>query len=298
MDRQRMEEIIARVVAECQKAESGAWMEQTPFSVPVEVSARHVHLTKEAITALFGAGKKLTPKKNLSQPGQFLSEERLTLVTSKGVLEQVAVLGPERSAVQVELSATDCRNLGIKAPVCLSGDLSDAGDVYLLGPNGFFEARGSVIIARSHVHMRPEEAEKAGIKDGDKVRVTLGQERKLTLEDVICRVSDTAALAMHIDFDEANACMLPKNAEAFLEKIRQKDEKCSHSASMGHVSQERDREDGEMLWDGGLITESQARGVAGRKGTCLCLKSGTIVTPSAQDVLRHAGIEVVFRSGR
>ena len=144
MNRQQIQEIILRVLAEC--GEQGKEQE-LPLDFPVEVSAKHVHLTREAVEQLFGTGAKLTPKRPLSQPGQFLSEERVTLVTSKGRIENVAVLGPERAAVQTELSLTDCRTLGIDAPLRMSGDLTGAGDVYIIGSMGMIHAKGSVIIA-------------------------------------------------------------------------------------------------------------------------------------------------------
>ena len=179
--------------------------------IPMEASARHVHLTTEAVELLFGKGTRLTKKRDLSQPGEFLSEQRLKLVTAKGELVNVAVLGPERKAVQVELSMTDCRTLGINGPVNLSGDLSGAGDVLLVSPNGCLDAKGSVIVAQNHIHMTPADAAEYGVKDGQSVKVRANTARPVTFENVIIRVSEKFALAMHIDFDEANACCLGKN---------------------------------------------------------------------------------------
>lgn len=173
--------------------------------VPVEVSARHVHLTQEAVECLYGEGHHLTKKRDLSQPGEFLSEERVKIVTAKGEFSNVAVLGPTRSAVQVELSLTDSKSLGIKAPVNLSGDLSGAANVLLIGPKGIYRADQSAIVAKTHIHMTPRDAESFGVKDGQKVRVQLQSDRPATLDDVIIRVKDSFSLAMHIDFDEANA---------------------------------------------------------------------------------------------
>ena len=180
--------------------------------IPIEASARHVHLNKEAVETLFGVGAVLTKKRDLSQPGEFLSEQRLKLVTAKGELANVAVLGPERNAVQVELSMTDCRALGINAPINLSGDLSGAGDVYLVSDKAVLNARGSVIVAQNHVHMTPDDAEYYGVQDGQSVRVTAKTQRPVTFDNVIIRVNPNFSLAMHIDFDEANACCLGKNS--------------------------------------------------------------------------------------
>ena len=179
--------------------------------IPIEASARHVHLSVEAVETLFGKGARLTKKRDLSQPGEFLSDQRLKLVTAKGELVNVAVLGPERKAVQVELSMTDCRTLGINAPVNLSGDLSGAGDVLLVSPTACLDAKGSVIVAQNHIHMTPSDAAYYGVKDSQSVKVTANTSRPVTFDNVIIRVSDKFALAMHIDFDEANACCLGKN---------------------------------------------------------------------------------------
>lgn len=174
-------------------------------TLPLEVSARHVHLTKEAVEVLFGAGAALTPKRMLSQPGEFLSEQRVKLVTAKGAIDNVAVLGPERKQVQTELSFTDCRELGIKAPVNLSGDLSGAADVVIIGERGVYEAKGSAIVAKAHIHLTPADAQKRGLSDRQSVKVKIESARPVTIEDVMVRVSENFSAAVHIDFDEANA---------------------------------------------------------------------------------------------
>ena len=186
--------------------------------LPVEVSARHVHLTKEDVETLFGPGRSLTHKRDLSQPGEFLSEERVKLVTLKGEMANVAVLGPERKATQVELSLTDTRALGIKAPVNLSGDLTGAGDVFIVGPCGVLEAKGSVIIARAHIHMTPADAERYGVHDGQCVSLKVETERSVTFDRVIIRVKPNFALAAHVDFDEANAACIGKDAMGIILK--------------------------------------------------------------------------------
>lgn len=176
--------------------------------VEVEVSARHVHLTQEDVEFLFGKGAELHPKRPLSQPGQFLSEERVTIIGPKGRKERVAVLGPVRKATQVELSLSDCVALGVKAPVRESGDLTGAGDITIVGPNGTLEAKGSVIVAKAHIHVTPEISAKLGLKDKEHVSVQILTERPVTLNNVVIRVSDKFRYKMHIDFDEANAAML------------------------------------------------------------------------------------------
>ncbi|NLU24906.1 MAG: phosphate propanoyltransferase [Clostridiales bacterium] len=204
---------IVTNVLEKQGGQNGSGCGQTESpAFPVEVSARHVHLTTEASEILFGAGYTLHKKKDLSQPGEFLSEERVKLVTPKGEIDRVAVLGPVRKAIQVELSVTDCRTLGLKPRVNLSGDLTGAADVLLIGPAGYLMAKGSVIVAKAHIHMTPADARRYGAKDGESVSVALHTARPVTLDGVSVRVKDNFALAMHIDFDEANASLADASA--------------------------------------------------------------------------------------
>ena len=182
----------------------------------VEASGRHVHLTQQAINVLFG--ENLHEKSLLSQPGQYASEERVRLVTAKGEIDNVVVLGPPRDAVQVEMSLTDARILGITIPVNLSGDLKGAADVILVGPRGIYNAVGSVIASKAHIHMTPEDARLYGVEDGDSVAVRLETERPVTIDDVIIRVSEKFSLAMHMDYDEANACSYKKGDMGYIIK--------------------------------------------------------------------------------
>lgn len=172
----------------------------------VETSARHVHLTAADLEALFGPGASLTHKKDLSQPGQFACEERVTLIGPKKSIPNVIILGPERSATQVELSFTDARTLGLTPPVRESGDLSGSAPCKIAGPAGEIEIQEGAIIAKRHIHMTPADAERFGVCDKQIVRVRLdGEGRSTVYGDVVVRVSPKFALAMHIDTDEANA---------------------------------------------------------------------------------------------
>ncbi len=176
--------------------------------VEVEVSARHVHLTREHLEVLFGKGAELTPKRPLSQPGQFLSEERVTLVGPKGRKERTAILGPIRPATQVELSKSDCVELGVKAPVRESGDVTGSGSITIEGPCGSLTIDEGVIIAHNHVHLTPEVAQIMGVTDKQRVAVEVFSDRPVTFRDVIIRVSEKFSCRMHIDFDEANAALV------------------------------------------------------------------------------------------
>lgn len=188
--------------------------------VPVEISGRHVHLDQKTTELLFGPGHELTPKRELSQPGQFLAEERVKIVTSAGQMEKVAVLGPVRNRNQVELSLSDANQLKIKPPVRLSGDLQGAADVFLIGPNGAVMAKEAAIVAKAHIHMTPADARRYGVSDGEQVSICLDSERPVTLNDVIIRVSEQYALAVHVDFDEANAAHIGRGMTGLLQKNR------------------------------------------------------------------------------
>lgn len=172
----------------------------------VETSARHVHVTQEHLEILFGKGYELTKKKDLSQPGQFACEERVTVVGPKKELAGVSILGPVRPETQVELSATDARSIGIAAPIRESADIAGSGACKLIGSAGEIEISEGVIVAKRHIHLTPADAEELGVKDKQIVWVKLATpERSAVLGDVVCRVSEKYARAMHIDTDESNA---------------------------------------------------------------------------------------------
>lgn len=173
--------------------------------VQAEISARHAHLSATDIEILFGPGASLIPKRDLSQPGQFLSKQRVTVVGPKGSKEDVAVLGPARGGSQVELSRSDCVALGIDAPVRLSGDVAGSGTCILEGPRGSVRLREGCIIARSHVHMTPGTAGLLGLEDGQLVGVRVLTRRPVVFPEVIVRISEKFRDRVHLDFDEANA---------------------------------------------------------------------------------------------
>ena len=172
--------------------------------VELEASGRHVHVTKEQALALFGHS--LTPKRELSQPGQFLANERVTVAGPKGEFSNVAVLGPERPAAQVEVSLTDGRHLGIMPPVRLSGDVANTPGAVLIGPKGNVELQQGVVAAQRHIHMNTRDAEKMGIRDKQVVRLQTLTSRPVVFENVAVRVHKDFATTVHLDYDEANAC--------------------------------------------------------------------------------------------
>ena len=179
--------------------------------VLVETSARHVHLSQQDLETLFGEGYQLTNKKDLSQPGQFACTERVDVVGAKKTLAGVTILGPVRGKSQVELSLTDARSIGVVAPVRESGQIAGSGACKLVGPKGEVEITEGVIAAKRHIHMTPADAAEFGVTDKQVVSVKIDSDgRSLTFGDVVVRVSEKYALAMHIDTDESNAgCVAP-----------------------------------------------------------------------------------------
>ena len=172
--------------------------------VPVEASGRHVHVTREQALALFG--HPLTPKRPLSQPGQYLAEERVKVIGPKGEFANVAVLGPERPEGQVEISLTDGKTLGIQPPIRQSGDVADTPGAVLEGPMGRVKLSQGVIAAQRHIHLTPEDGAKFGVRDKQVVKLQVFSKRPVVFEDVLVRVRPDFAAAVHLDYDEANAC--------------------------------------------------------------------------------------------
>ena len=181
------------------------------MNVLVETSARHIHLSQEDLETLFGKGYELTKKKDLSQPGQYACAERVDVVGPKKTLPGVSILGPVRPATQVELSLTDARSIGVVAPIRESGDIAGTGACKLVGPCGEVEIAEGVIAAKRHIHMTTADAAEFGLEDKQIVSVKIASEGRETIfGDVVVRVSDKFALAMHIDTDESNAaCAAP-----------------------------------------------------------------------------------------
>ncbi|NLT58909.1 MAG: phosphate propanoyltransferase [Clostridiales bacterium] len=185
--------------------------------IMIEVSARHMHVSRADLDVLYGPGHQLTNKKDLSQPGQFACEERVTVVGPKGQLT-MSILGPERPATQVEVSLTDARALGIAPPVRESGDIAGTPGVKLVGPKGEVELKEGVMVAKRHIHFHSDEAKQFGVVDKQIAKVRFEGPRGVIFEEVVCRVSDKFALAMHIDTDEANAAGIA--GQAFGELVK------------------------------------------------------------------------------
>ena len=172
--------------------------------VPLEASGRHVHMTEEQARTLFGHG--LIPERELSQPGQHLCRERVTVIGPKGEFRNVAVLGPARKEAQVEISLTDGKTLGLEPPLQLSGDVTGSPGCTLAGPRGQVVLNRGVIVAQRHIHLTPEDGERFGVVNGQVVSLQTFTSRPCIFQDVAVRISPDFAAAVHLDFDEANAC--------------------------------------------------------------------------------------------
>ena len=205
MDTYNDVERITRMVLEAIEGTRG---NESKMTVPVGVSARHIHLTQEDVEKLFGEGYRLTKKKDL-MGGQFAANEQCTVVGLKlRAIENVRILGPVRKQSQVEISATDARTLGVNAPLRESGDTKGSAPVALVGPKGVVYLDEGCIVAARHIHMTPAQAASVSLKDGDYVSVRMGNERGAVLDHVKIRVDESFSLEMHIDTDEANACQV------------------------------------------------------------------------------------------
>lgn len=186
--------------------------------VMVEVSARHIHVTQEVVDALFGEGHQLTPKKDLSQPGQYACEERVGVRGPKGEFPSVIILGPTRPETQLEISLTDARVMGIPGVVRMSGDIAGTPGFTITGPKGSLELKEGAIVAKRHLHISPEDAEKFGVADKEIVTLKIEGDRALLFDEVVCRVNPAFHTAVHIDTDEGNAAGVGAGAEGYIIK--------------------------------------------------------------------------------
>lgn len=181
------------------------------MKIAIEVTARHIHIKRDDLEVLFGKGYQLTKYKNISQPRMYASQETLDIKSEKAIIKKVRIVGPERAYTQVELSATDAYNLGLKPPIRESGDLAGSPGVVLIGPCGLLKLKEGVILAQRHIHLSSKEAEALKLKDGDRVKVEVKDNPKsLIFKNVLVRVHENFKLSMHVDADEGNAAGIEK----------------------------------------------------------------------------------------
>lgn len=205
MNKAELEKIIRETLEGILKGENST-TEETPEEFMVEASGRHIHLSKEHLEQLFGKGYELTKAKDLSQPGQYAAKERVRVIGPKGEFSNVVILGPCRDFSQVELSLTDCRDIGVKGVLRESGKIEDTPGILIGVGEKYICLDKGTIVAKRHIHMTPNDAKNLNVKDGELVKVRVNGERPVIFDDVLIRVKDTFRLSMHIDYDEANAC--------------------------------------------------------------------------------------------
>ena len=289
---------------------------EKPF--PVETSARHVHLSQEDVELLFGKGYTLTKKRDISQPGQYLCEERVNLIGPKGKIDRVAVLGPVREHTQIEISLTDSRLLGVKAPIRLSGDLAKSADLFIQADDKMICACESVIVAQNHLHLTCADAQSYDLEDGQKIKIKLDTIRPITFDDVIVRVSDKSKLSFHIDYDEGNACGFMDGNLGYICR----ENACSiHAAdrSMNNIlcctNQSKSESSSitslklpesvsaaidtnivnkSTIIKGKLLTESMLYDALKEGANIVLIDSRAIVTPLARDYAKNHNIEIRF----
>lgn len=206
----RYDEIIDEIVKKIKESQN--------LQIEVEASGRHIHLSRAHIDQLFGEGYQLTKAKALSQPGQFSCKERVTIAGSRGIFQNVVILGPERNESQVEVSLTDARSLGIIVPVRESGKIDQTPGIVVMNGNQTIHLAKGLIIAKRHIHMTPEDASKYQVENNEIVKVRINGDRSLIFDDVVIRISSKFATYMHIDYDEANACGYKKGVTGVIVK--------------------------------------------------------------------------------
>lgn len=206
-----LDHIVDEIIKRLQK-------EKEDEGVLVEASGRHVHLSKECVELLFGKGYELTKKRDLSQPGQYLCEEKVTVIGPKGTIHNVSVLGPVRKQSQVELSKTDAVSIGVNAPVKMSGNIENSGTVIIATPLSVVKLQNGVIVAKRHIHITPEDSIRYGVINNEEVSIKINGERGVIFTNVTVRVSDKFSTVVHLDYDEANACGFTKGMRASILK--------------------------------------------------------------------------------
>ena len=292
MDQNQIEAIVREVLSRLQGGGSSKSSACCDKPIPAEMSARHVHLSQEDLRELFGL-EKLECVRNISQPGQFLSGCRVRLIGPKGILENVAVLGPTRGKTQVEISATDARTLGVSASVRLSGELSDAAEITLQAGNKLI-TRKAAIIARRHLHMTPADAAAFGVSNGQCVSVRVMGSRPLILEDVPVRVTEASALALHMDTDEANVAGAGKDCTCRIVGVCAPGACCAPSSGAPRAAEHPAQPQGCTTLPGKLITEFDIKSLHAQGATALCVAKGQLITPLARDTAKALGITLSF----
>lgn len=287
MDPQMIQTIVREVLASLEVD-----TQQPPdSSVPIAISARHVHLSEEHVEQLFGQGYQLTKRADLSQPGQFAAEETVHVAGPKGSFSRVRVLGPARKLTQVEVSQTDTITLGVTAPLRESGDIRGSAPITLIGPKGSVHLKEGLIVAQAHIHMSPQDAVRYQVKDQQLVEVFIDSDRPLKLQKVKIRVSERYRLEMHIDTDEANAAFLQKKGRGQLIQAGETTSLQPRPAQSAPVETPAQQH----TYSKKLLTKEDLQAI---ESTVVLLPKGTIVTALANDFARERGISLSFENGK
>jgi len=276
MDHEMLKQIVSIVMTKI-NAHSLTAVHPKPF--PIGVSNRHIHLSKQDLELLFGAGRAIQCERDLSQPGQCAAAEMVIIAGPKGCIEQVRVLGPVRNQTQVEISRGDTYRLGVNTPIRESGKLEGSCGLTVIGPGGSLQLNEGAIIAKRHIHMSPYDAGEYGVIDSQTVQVKVDGERGVIFDNVVVRVSDKFVLEFHIDIDEANAAGIRQGDSAHLVL----------SCNVGSSDAVKIVEEPRVL-----VTEETVR-QALRKKAVLVINKGVICTPLARDAIKELGVEVIWK---
>ncbi|WP_285396743.1 phosphate propanoyltransferase [Lysinibacillus sp. fls2-241-R2A-57] len=258
--------------------------------IPIGVSARHVHLAQAEVEKLFGENYQLTPKFELSQPGQFAAEETVVIAGPKGSIERVRILGPARSLSQVEISWTDAMKIGAKPPLRVSGDIKGSSPVTLIGPKGSVVLNEGLIIAQAHIHMSPADSARFQVADGQSVQIKVEGIRPIILSNVMIRVSERYRLEMHIDTDEANAGLIQQGT--FAEIINAQANEQMHVKELPPVVSQADKPS-IYHFDKKLLSQVEVLEIEAKE---IVVPKKTIVTALAYDKLRELNKRLTIRS--
>ncbi|MGG2080793.1 phosphate propanoyltransferase [Lysinibacillus pakistanensis] len=259
--------------------------------IPIGVSARHVHLAQAEVEQLFGENYQLTPKFELSQPGQFAAEETVVVAGPKGSIERVRILGPARSLSQVEVSWTDAMKLGLKPPLRISGDIQGSSPVTLIGPKGSVVLNEGLIIAQAHIHMSPADSAKFNVIDGQSVQIKVEGIRPIILSNVVIRVSERYRLEMHIDTDEANAGLIQQGtlAEIVYHQVNEQPKPVKEQSSIV----QKVEQPSVYHYDKKLLSQIEVLEIDAQE---IVVPKKTIVTALAYDKLRELNKTLTIRS--
>lgn len=285
MDQDLLKAIIYKVICKLKDCNLTAIH---PQFIPIGVSNRHLHLSQTDLEILFGAGYKLKPTQDLSQPGQFSAAETVNIAGPKGCLEKVRIIGPTRKNTQIEIMRSDKYKLGINPEIKESGDLKNSVGITIIGPRGSVEIKEGLIIAKRHIHMTEKDALAFKVCDGEIVQVKAGRDRSLIFDAVVVRVSDKFKLEFHIDMDEANAAEVENGDMSGLLVAKNPYESLKDDIDFKSQTIERHQGKGTLS----LITEESVRKAFKNKES-LTVKKGYMITPLAKDVVKELGVEII-----